>query len=135
MLANSGQFQLVGVAVRLVVNAIPPVITEIFDGTHITDVNNHLITYLHYMLTELTNSPSMIIRAPGGSGRFIKADDNPMLRILGRRAGTTDAFVDLFTSPLELAWANPADVEIKTQANAITNLEQVVVHVRITKNP
>lgn len=102
---------------------------------NITDVDGTAITYLYFLLTESTDGPSLVIRAPGGPGRFLKADSDSSLRVKGRRAGTADSFVDLASTPLELAWADPANVEIKTHANAVSNFEQRSVSLRSTLNP
>jgi ribonuclease HI len=101
----------------------------------ITDTGNTPITYVYFQLQESTDGPVFTVRAPGGAGRFLAADDNAFLRVLGRRAGTSDAFADLASAPLSLSWADPADVEVKTHANAVTVLEQPMVTVRSTKNP
>jgi hypothetical protein len=101
----------------------------------ITDTADQPITYLYFQLAESSDGPVVVVRAPGGAGRFLAADANAYLRVLGRRSGTSDAFVDLATSPLSLAWADPADVDIKAHANLVTALEQPSIRVRSTKNP
>lgn len=101
----------------------------------ITDTGDAPITYLYFLLAESTDGPVVVVRSPGGSGVFLAADDNANLRVKGRRAGTSNTFVDLATTPLELAWADPADVEIKAHANAVTGLEQEAITVRSTRNP
>lgn len=103
--------------------------------SQIMDTSNNPLTYLYFLLTESTDGSTVIVRAPGGPGRYLKADDDPTLRVLGRRAGTADAYVDLATSPLSLSWADPADVQIKPHANSVTALEQKAVTVRSTVNP
>lgn len=101
----------------------------------ITDTSDQPITYLYFLLTESSDGPVVVVRAPGGPGRYLKADDDSLLRILGRRAGSADAFVDLFSSPLSLSWADPADVEVKAHANATAGAEYKTVRVRSTHNP
>lgn len=103
--------------------------------SEITDTSNVPLTYMYFLLTESSNGPIVVVRSPGGVGRFLKADDDVDLRILGRRAGTSDAFVDLAITPLELTWADPADVEIKAHAEAVTLIEHRAVTVRSTRNP
>jgi hypothetical protein len=103
--------------------------------SEMTDTGGNPLTYTYFTLPESTDGPVFVVRSPGGPGVFLKADADPSLRVVGRRSGTSNAFVDLATSPLELAWADPADVDVKARANAVTGLVQAAVSVRSTKNP
>lgn len=103
--------------------------------SQITDTSDAPLTYLYYYLPESSDGAVMVVRSPGGTGRFLKADASADLRVLGRRAGTSDAFVDLATSPLELTWADPADIEIKPHANGVVGLQHRSVTVTSTRNP
>lgn len=103
--------------------------------SQITDTGDAPITYVYFLLTESSDGPSLVVRAPGGAGRFLKADDDADLRVLGRRSGTSDSFVDLATSPLDISWSDSADVEIKAHAGAVSAFEQRAVHVKSTYSP
>lgn len=101
----------------------------------ITDTAGNDLTYVYFLLTEGQTGAAFVARCPGGEGRFLTAADDDRLRIQGRRSGTADAFQDLADDPLELDWADPADVDVRAVAGAVDVLERPAVRVRVTRNP
>jgi len=100
----------------------------------ITDTGLNPVTYLYFMLQESSDGQAVALLVPGGAGRFLAADDDPVVRILARRIGV-GSFQDVATTPLSLSWADPADVEVKAHANSVTGLSQSTLTVRSTRNP
>ena len=103
----------------------------------ITDTNDVPITYLRFAQVENSDSAVFVVRVPCASGQWLKAADDANARLLGRRHGTADAFVDLASNPISLtpyAGTN-TDFDLKLHTNAVAGLVATAVELRATFNP
>lgn len=106
-------------------------------SAQITDTAGVPITYLNFTQVESSDSANFTVRVPCIAGQWLKADDNPDVRILARPAGSMGSFVDLATDPISLdpyAGTN-ADFELHLHTNAVAGLVSTAVELRATFNP
>lgn len=110
----------------------------------ISDTSDQPLTYLSLRQVEQLDSAVFVVRVPAQVSRWLAADDNDYLRVLARRSGTADAFVDLATSPIDLTpFAGidgfgtlfTVDFDIKVHTNAVTANRREGVNLKVTFNP
>lgn len=104
---------------------------------NVVDVNDIPISYLNYQQEESSDSSVLIIRIPCEAGTFLTANDVPEARILVRENGTSDAFQDVATVPLDLdPYAGSSqDFDMKVHTGAVVGIVPVAVNIRVTYNP
>jgi hypothetical protein len=102
----------------------------------ITDTSNVPISYLRFSQVESADSAVFVVRVPCVAGQALKAEDNADVRVLGRRHGTADAFVDLASNPISLtpfAGTN-TDFDLKLHTNAVAGIVSTAIELRATFN-
>lgn len=102
----------------------------------ITDTNDVPITYLSFTQAESTDGTVFVIRVKCLSGLKLVAQDVADVRVLARRHGTVDAFVDIATSPIALTpyAGTSVDFDVKLHTNAVTAFVSTAVEIRVTYN-
>lgn len=102
--------------------------------SEITDINDIPITFLSYTIPESTDGPLFVLRIPVLVGHVLTATDNPNARVLVRRTGTADAFVDIQTSPIDLDSfvTDTVDFDAKIHTNAIVGLVSTAVDILVS---
>lgn len=103
----------------------------------VTDTNDVTLSYVSLILEEGTESAIFVVRFPARAGQFLAANDDALVEALGRKSGTSDAFVNLFTDPIDLTPydGQTVDFDIKASAGMVTFLQRVGLQIRITYNP
>lgn len=69
----------------------------------ITDTDGRSIEYLAFSLDAGAETGPFVIRATPDAGDVFRATPDANVSVMGRRAGTGDAFQDVATGPLDLA--------------------------------
>ena len=102
-----------------------------------TDTADVPISYLRFSQPESSDSAVFVLRVPCAAGQWLKAAENSSVRLLARRHGTADAFIDLADDPILLdpyAGTN-TDFDLKLHTNAVAGLVATAVELRATFNP
>lgn len=103
----------------------------------ILDTMNQPLTHVSFQQVENSDSAVLVIRVPCVTGQFLTADDVIEARVLARKNGTADTFVDLASLPIDLAPydGTDADFDVKVHTNAVTGIVPTAIGVRVTYNP
>lgn len=91
------------------------------EAPRVTDSQGREIGYLPFDLRAGTQSPLLTVQVrPKGANSVFQATSSPWARILARRAGTADPFVDL-AAGIDLSGETPdlpLDFEVKGEADS-----------------
>jgi hypothetical protein len=103
----------------------------------ITDADGVPLGYVAQALPEGTESGVLEVRVPCSAGRFLTAADDPIVRVLARRTGSGDAFVDLQSAPYDLTPHDGETVafDVKLLTGAVSANTTFAVPVRVTPRP
>ena len=99
----------------------------------ITDINDVPITYISMSLQELTDSGVFVIKVPCQALSHLSCPGDSSAKVMARLNGTSDAFIDLAVSPIDL---NPyagqtKSFDIKVHANNVAGLVRVALPVEV----
>jgi hypothetical protein len=99
----------------------------------ITDLADVPITYITMSLQELTDSAVFVIKVPCQANSHLRCPGDANGKVLMRLNGTSDTFVDIAVSPIDL---NPyagqtKNFDVKVHANDITGLVHAVLPVEV----
>lgn len=104
----------------------------------ILDGFNRPITYIGLEQVESTDSAPIIIKVPCVSGSWLTADDDLLVRVLVRLNGTSDSYVDVQVSPVNLNPFSGTTVafDMVVRTNSVSGgVSPMAVEVRRTLNP
>lgn len=100
---------------------------------NITDVDDVPITYISMSLQELTDSSVFVIKVPCVAGTHLASDADANAVVKARLNGTSDPFVDIATSPIDLdPYAGETKLfDMKVHANNVTGLVRAALPVQV----
>lgn len=99
----------------------------------ITDTNDVPITYISMSLQELTDSAVFVIKVPCQAGSHLSSEVNASAVVKARLNGTSDSFVDIASTPIDLdPYAGETKLfDVKVHANDITGLVHAALPVQV----
>jgi phage terminase large subunit-like protein len=104
----------------------------------ITDTSGQPLLYVNLSLTELTDSPVVVVLVPCAAGKWLAA--SPVVAaayVEARRTSSGDLFQDLSVAPIDLTpWdGQTISFDFKVHANDVSGLQRVALPVRVTFQP
>jgi hypothetical protein len=103
----------------------------------ITDTNGTPLSSLPLTLVELTDSAPVVIRVPCAAGLFLASPGHESAQVLARRSGTSDAYADLSTDPLDLSpyAGTVVEFDLKIHTLAVSASVFAAIPLVVTANP
>ncbi|MDQ3649703.1 MAG: hypothetical protein M3458_05360 [Acidobacteriota bacterium] len=102
-----------------------------------TDTADVPLSSVHLELAESTTSAAFVVRLLCVAGTYLKADVDASAKVLARRNGTADAFVDLSIASINLTpFAGTVQAfDVKVEALNVTSNVEGAFDVRVTRTP
>jgi hypothetical protein len=99
----------------------------------ITDTSDVPISYISMSLQELSDSAVFVIKVPCQAHSHLQSEVDANAVVKARLNGTSDAFVDIAASPIDLnPYAGQTKLfDVKVHANDVTGLVHAVLPVQV----
>ncbi len=105
--------------------------------SRITDTDGNPLTHVALVQQPETVSAVIVVRVACAAGQYLAVSAEPTARVLARRTGSGNAFVDLADEPISLTEFDGLEVtfDLKVSTSATASRTRVALPVKVTYQP